>query len=261
LFDFSPTGWGRIILATALGTLVCVAAAFFVDSFNFGSYTPEQLRNAILINTFLPIALAGPMIFYLMWQTRRLALAHRELQIVAATDSLTSVLNRGAFTMLVDAYLQEARKKTVSSSGALLIVDADHFKVINDRFGHKQGDRALVTMTQKIKEVLRDADIVGRIGGEEFGVFLPDANFDSAGVVGERIRHRISRTRFQPNDTPHTLTVSVGGVAFENAPSYDELFVIADKYLYDAKAKGRNRVRIGHFGDGNEPALPEAVGA
>jgi len=261
LFDLSPTGWGRVILATVIGTLVCVAAAFFVDSFNFASYTPDQLRHAILINTFLPMALAGPMIFYLMWQTRRLALAHRELQIVAATDSLTSVLNRGAFTMLVDAYLDEAHKKTVPASGALLIVDADHFKTVNDRFGHKEGDRALIAITQKIKDVMRDADLVGRIGGEEFGIFLPGASFTNAEIVGERIRHKISNFDFTPEDMPYTLTVSVGGIAFDNASSYDELFVSADKYLYDAKAKGRNRVRIGVFGDGNEPALPDAVGA
>jgi diguanylate cyclase len=254
----SPTGWGRIILVSVFGTLFCVAAAFFVDSFNFASYSSEQLQNAIVINTLLPIALAGPMIFLLMWQMRRLAIAHRELQEVAATDSLTKALNRGAFTMLVDAYLEAARKKTVAPSGALLIVDADHFKRVNDTFGHKQGDRALMTMTEKIKEVLRDADIMGRIGGEEFGVFLPGANINSAEAVSERIRHKIGSTEFTPGDAPYQLTVSVGGVAFESASTFDELFIVADKYLYDAKARGRNRVSVGRLG-GEVPDLPKSA--
>ncbi|RVA10024.1 GGDEF domain-containing protein, partial [Mesorhizobium sp. M7A.F.Ca.CA.002.05.1.1] len=171
--DLSPTSWGRVIAVTVVGTAFFIAVAFFVDSFNFPYLSPEAVWRAKMTDLLLPLVLGGSFLFFLMWKIRQLAIAQRDLSIIAATDSLTAVLNRGAFSMLVEAYLEQTRKQEQTRSGALLIIDADHFKSINDRLGHDCGDQALKLIAQAIKGQLRGGDIVGRIGGEEFGVFLP----------------------------------------------------------------------------------------
>jgi diguanylate cyclase (GGDEF)-like protein len=242
LLDFSARGWGRVILWTVLGTAVCVAVALYVDSFNFPGMSEEEFTRAILVNVLLPIVLAVPMLLFLTIKLRELAIAHDQLARYAATDSLTSVLNRGAFTSLVEGYLSEVRAE--ERRGALLVVDADNFKKINDRFGHDSGDVALKAIADTIKTMLRGADIVGRIGGEEFGVFLPGSGLDQAEAVAERIRGGVVDTAFAPDGTPVTLTVSVGGAVFDRRLAFGELFRLADQQLYAAKKRGRNRVCV-----------------
>jgi diguanylate cyclase len=242
--DLSATGWGRVVVLTVAGTLFCVAAALFVDSFNFENLSEAALRRAILVNTLLPTFLAGPFLFFLLYKLRQLAIAHRQLQIIASTDSLTAVLNRGAFTMLVDAYLQKAGQQRDLAAGAMLMIDADHFKSINDKFGHDHGDAALKTIARAIQGELRGADIVGRIGGEEFGVFLPGAGQSDALAVAERIRKSIAEAEFSPAGKAWPLSVSVGGAVFDTTTTYDTLFVAADECLYTAKANGRNQVML-----------------
>jgi diguanylate cyclase len=245
--DLSPTGRARVIGGTMLGIVFCVAAALFVDSFNFPNLSHAAVRRAVTVDIFLPAFLAGPLLFVLLWKMRQLAIAHRELSLIASTDSLTAVLNRGAFTMLVDAYLKQAREQASLRSGSLLLIDADHFKAINDKLGHQQGDQALKIIAKTIKASLRQTDLVGRIGGEEFGVFLPGADKDRAIDVAERIRTVIYRTIFPPLGSRSELSVSVGGVSFDREASYDDLFTVADRRLYAAKSNGRNQVNIGRF--------------
>lgn len=240
--DFSATGKARMIAGTVFGTLFCIAAAIFVDSYNFPNMSESQLTRALLVDILLPTALAAPLLFLLLYKMRQLSIAHREISIIATTDSLTAVLNRGAFKMLVDAYLEQAVKQPTQAAGAFLVIDADHFKSINDRFGHQKGDDALQLIAQSIQSSLRLGDIVGRIGGEEFGVFLPKAGLDQAGIVAERIRSQISEIEFPPTTRKHVLSVSVGGVAYGGQTVYDDLFRVADQCLYSAKARGRNRV-------------------
>jgi diguanylate cyclase len=252
--DLSPTSWGRVITVTIVGTAICIAAAFFVDSFNFSSLTPEALRWAELTDLLLPLVLGGSFFFFLMFKMRQLAIAQKELTIVAATDSLTAVFNRGAFSMLVEAYLDQARSHSVVEAGALLIVDADHFKTINDRFGHDWGDQALKLIASTIQGQLRGADIVGRIGGEEFAVFLPGADSSRSWLVAEGIRRRIREAEFSPGQRPCPLSVSIGGVAFNGPTTYADMFHTADKHLYKAKSNGRDQVSFETAGSRGLPA-------
>ncbi|WP_095086200.1 GGDEF domain-containing protein [Mesorhizobium sophorae] len=240
--DVSPTSWGRVIAVTAAGTAFFIAVAFFVDSFNFPYLSPEALWRAQLTDLMLPLVLGGSFLFFLMWKIRQLAIAQRDLSIVAATDSLTAVLNRGAFSMLVEAYLEQTRKQEQAHSGALLIIDADHFKSINDRHGHDCGDQALKLIAQAIKGQLRGGDIVGRIGGEEFGVFLPGVDPSHSWVVAESIRRRIREMDFSPGGRPCPLSVSIGGTSFTGPTTFEEIFVAADRRLYAAKSNGRDQV-------------------
>ena len=245
-----PCGWPRVFLGTAAGTLLCVSVALFIDSYNFPNLTDEALRRAILVNIAVPASLAAPLLFVLLWKMKQLAVAHRDLQVIAATDTLTSVLNRGAFTMLVEAYLEKASEEARFRTGALLVVDVDHFKTINDRFGHQTGDAALISIATSIKKAVRGGDMVGRMGGEEFGVFLPGADPRQALDVAERIRVTVAASTFGHSNGAR-VTVSVGGVTFGNATSFAQLYGAADRLLYDAKKAGRNRVIV-------KPALAAA---
>ncbi len=243
-FDLSPEGRGRVIAYTAAGTLVCIAGALLIDSFNFSRYDDAERLRAILTDIFVPLVLAVPLLLYFSCKLRELAIAHRRLTVYASTDALTQVMNRAAFSTLVDAYLNDVRRAGEKTAGALLIIDADNFKSVNDRFGHDRGDEALVAIAQSIKSMLRAPDLVGRLGGEEFGVFLPGASADQAVTVAERIRQSVSEAEFVPAGARHRLSVSVGGAVFDAQLPFPDLFRIADQQLYTAKRDGRDRVAI-----------------
>lgn len=243
-FDRSALGRTRVVLGTIGITLACIAVALGVDSFNWPTLTPDQQFRAILLDVALPLLLAVPLSYFLLSKLRQLAIAHWQLSVHAATDSLTSVLNRGAFTALVEAYLDEVKSSERDTKGALLIIDADNFKAINDRYGHDKGDDALRLIAGSVSGVLRSVDLVGRIGGEEFGVFLPGSSPISAEAVAERIRLTINGAEFLPEGKQHRLSVSIGGAAFDRRLPYRELFRVADQQLYLAKENGRNRVSV-----------------
>lgn len=242
--DFSSRSWGRVVLWTVLGTVGCIAVALYVDSFNYLAMDEASRNRAVLTSILLPLMLAAPLLFFFTSKLRELAIAHHELSIVASKDSLTSVLNRGAFTTLVDAYLGQAREQERNTSGALLVVDADNFKAINDSYGHDWGDEALRIIARSIAGILRSADLVGRIGGEEFGVFLPGSTVPHAEAVAERIRKIINDVEFVPDGQRRCLSVSVGGAVFDRRLMFNELFRLADQQLYTAKHSGRNRISV-----------------
>src|SRR5690606_37102739 len=177
---------------------------------------------------------------------RMLAIANRRLGLVARTDSLTACLNRGAFAGTVSTLLAQRSRRT---GGALLMLDADNFKAINDLFGHEAGDEALTIIARSIRSTLRAGDLVGRMGGEEFSVYLPDLDQHAAEAVAERIRRSVNLAIFAPVDRQRPLSVSIGGVAFDGPASFSQLFRIADQRLYAAKQAGRNRVAIAHIDD------------
>ncbi|HHZ07340.1 MAG TPA: GGDEF domain-containing protein [Rhizobiales bacterium] len=209
--------------------------------------------------TILPIVLAGPLFFYLTLKLRELAIANHRLSRAASTDSLTECLNRGAFTAAVEAHLRG--RGTSHPRGALLVIDADQFKQINDRFGHDAGDEALLEIAAAIREATRAGDLVGRLGGEEFGVFLPDASDADAAEVAERIRRTIHGRRFAPDGVHWRLSASVGGAVFDQPIEFSELFRIADQRLYRAKMTGRNRVEMIRAGEHDrQPAAQSAAG-
>lgn len=141
MIDLSVRSRVRVWAGTVFGTLFCVGAAILVDSPNFPGFTASELTKALTINILLPTALAAPLLFLLLSQIRALAIARDEMTAMATTDSLTGVLNRRAFTTMVEAYLERALATQPTSTGSLLVIDADRFKSINDKFGHSAGDR------------------------------------------------------------------------------------------------------------------------
>jgi diguanylate cyclase (GGDEF)-like protein/PAS domain S-box-containing protein len=165
-----------------------------------------------------------------------------ELEYRAHTDSLTGLANRGRFMELADAEL--ARAMRYQHPFAVLILDVDHFKTINDRFGHKSGDTVLQALATILRGTLRENDIIGRIGGEEFAMLLPETDTEKASEVAERLRLTVAGTDITTeNNNKIAITVSIGIAVPTNIPlNIDNILSRADSALYAAKNSGRNRV-------------------
>ena len=241
--DWSSRGRARTWALTALGTLVCIAVAFGFDSYEFSTGAWRWGKDPIN-NLVIPLLLAPPFFFLLLDKMRELAIAHTELMTVAATDGLTSLLNRRAFTEMVDGYMKRVEEAERTTGGALLVIDVDHFKDVNDRFGHDTGDEALKLIAGTIRAAVRETDLVGRLGGEEFCVFIPGQSPELAAATAERIRLAVSEAEFLPGGAHHGLSVSVGGVAYDRSLPFSDLYRRADERLYAAKHNGRNRVEF-----------------
>ncbi|WP_051340577.1 GGDEF domain-containing protein [Azospirillum halopraeferens] len=169
----------------------------------------------------------------------------RHLEQAANTDPLTGALNRRGFQDRFDAELARAQRTRTPIS--LLILDVDHFKRINDEYGHDTGDAAIRHLANLLKAHTRRNDVVGRLGGEEFALALSDAALPQARLVAEKLRRLVEATPLVlPGGTPLVLTVSIGAAEVtDEASQFRTLFSIADRRLYAAKKAGRNRVCIG----------------
>ncbi|MBU1560281.1 MAG: GGDEF domain-containing protein [Alphaproteobacteria bacterium] len=242
--------WSSVRRWTLFGTLACVAVSVAFNATIFGDLGEAALRRSIVSAVVLPILLGAPLFLYMSLRMRGLAITNLRLGLVARTDSLTACLNRGAFTSKVSTILAQ---NPGSTGGALLMIDADNFKAINDQFGHNAGDEALTVIARSIRTILRAGDLVGRMGGEEFGVYLPDVDQKNAEAIAERIRRSVNLAVFAPEGQQRPLSVSIGGVVFEGEASFAELFRIADQRLYGAKQAGRNRFAMVHADD--HPAI------
>ncbi|AUC96918.1 GGDEF domain-containing protein [Bradyrhizobium sp. SK17] len=166
----------------------------------------------------------------------------RQLEVLATTDPLTGLFNRRQFLTMTDA--EWSRFQRYYRSLSVLMVDIDHFKSVNDRFGHAVGDEAIRAVADVCVRGKRKSDIVGRVGGEEFAVLLPETTLSRARTVAERIRKRVEGLTLTAEGRPVQLTVSVGvAEAITSMPGVDALMKAADAALYQAKEGGRNRTQ------------------
>ncbi len=174
----------------------------------------------------------------------RMQQINRELERLASTDPLTGANNRRQFMTVGQNELLRSRRYKHPLS--ILMLDIDHFKAINDKFGHGIGDDALKAAVRTFLHALRAEDTLGRIGGEEFAAVLPETDIKNAGILAERLRDAISKVKIDTPEGDLTFTVSIG--ASEITPDDDDILLVlerADKLLYEAKESGRNRVICG----------------
>lgn len=248
-----PLSWTVAIAASAIGLYLVfqlrnpvlemghvVAATLFFASGIFATVAARRTMNILAQKTFL---------FDLRDQRRvtELAKANDRLQLLAKTDPLTGIANRRWMTERLETLWNSDRDRTFVDQAAMLMCDIDHFKKLNDRLGHAEGDRCLVAVAGIIRDsVRRDYDLVARYGGEEFLVLLPGVNADEAISVAERIRQSVEAEAF-PNPASRVsrhVTVSIGIAVRANAntaASPEQLQRQADEALYLAKQTGRNR--------------------
>jgi diguanylate cyclase (GGDEF)-like protein len=202
-----------------------------------------------LIHNFFNLAMIQMAILFVMglafllllWFVFRLYLVQKTNALV---DPLTGIYNRRAFMFGLKS--ESARARKFDHPLTLAILDVDHFKQYNDSFGHKSGDKALRKVAKIIEQTSGKKAIVGRIGGEEFGILFPEMNYSSASKICENIRQNIQKAKFDHEEkfSMKDVTISIGIAESNNTSGRRfDLFEEADKKLYLAKLAGRNRVK------------------
>lgn len=252
----------RSVLLHASGvSALCVVASLAIASLVLPLIGGELDRVALVMSIACPLMIAFPVSFYQAWQRQRLgeanaaiermhidldhahralAQAHALLAERVRRDAMTGVLNRDGFFQAI------AQTVPPGAGGTLLVIDVDHFKAINDSYGHQTGDEALKLIASTVAGCIRDGDLVGRIGGEEFAVFLTGADEVEAAAMAERIRAAVAGLSLATEGGgEHALSVSIGGAGNLRTVALAELMLRADRHLYEAKRAGRNRVVMG----------------
>ena len=222
-------------------------------------YKPlNSRRNSIvIIGTIVTLALCGALVILLIFERKQQALSDKivrreeqlqetltELEVLVTTDPLTGLPNRRSFFSRAQSeFIRAAR---YSRSLSLVMVDVDHFKEVNDRFGHLIGDAALRHISAIMKLCVREADMIARYGGEEFVIILPETDSEGAGFIAERVRKEIETSDFsidQHGNIRLTVSLGIACMNFGNEyPDLDKLLQSADDAMYRAKKNGRNRV-------------------
>jgi diguanylate cyclase (GGDEF)-like protein len=197
----------------------------------------DYVTKPFVVDELIARIRAGVRIVHLQ---KALLESNRRLEELSLTDGLTSLRNRRAFDERLEDAFEQARRYERPLS--LILIDVDHFKPVNDAFGHDTGDAVLKGVAELIADSTRQADFVARIGGEEFGVLLPETPLFEAMQVAEKIRARIAATPVATLNT--TVSLGVANALHSNARNTSELFHAADQALYRAKANGRNRTEM-----------------
>jgi diguanylate cyclase (GGDEF)-like protein len=192
----------------------------------------------------IPVIAAACAVLFML-TIGRLAGLVAEQRRLAITDVLTGLHTRRFFSAALP--IEIARARRAGTNLAVLIVDVDHFKSINDKHGHPAGDRVLIEVARRLRESVRAADFLARYGGEEFAIVVPGANPQELGAIGERLRMEVAATPIAASpDVLIDVTVSVGTAGYPRHGSTPaELITTADRALYAAKFQGRDRVVVG----------------
>lgn len=235
-------GRTRWIIATlyAVGALAVLArgvAIWLSPATQVGIFSTDPI-HALTFTMLFAVTVGGSFAYLLLHRER----SEADLRHLAMFDALTRLINRRAFMEFAEQELARAQRS--GASIALLMLDIDNFKRVNDSYGHQAGDRVLADFADRTRRHLRAGDIFGRYGGEEFCALLTFSTASDAAMIAERIR---AATAYKPlGQIPATVTVSIGVVGCKNADgvSLDAVIARSDKALYEAKRAGRNRVVV-----------------
>jgi len=227
-------------MATILSVLLAanlsrIATLWFIRSNHRSG--PDSILQTLLDTVYVCIAMG--IAFGFLWMTTA-ELSH-ELEMMASTDSLTRIYNRRVFR----EWCEREFDRSVGNGNpfSLIMMDLDHFKRINDRYGHRGGDEVLLAVVQIMQDSIREIDTLGRWGGEEFVALLPGTCMDDAQIVAERVRRNVEQLVLNIDEANIGVTVSLGIATLRGREDgLDAMFVRADRALYLAKESGRNQV-------------------
>lgn len=224
-------------LKNALALITFLTSLIAVANLAFAYAVDGSFQRAIGYYIAQAVFVGGPFVVFVTVVTRYQLKLQKHLSLLSRKDGLTGLNNRRTFLELAQKRLEE------SAQGVLLVLDADHFKRVNDVYGHAAGDTCITEIAHRLKWNLREHDVAGRIGGEEFAVLLANATIEQARVIAGRLGQPIS---FCANTeaTHQSITLSMGAVMIDPDMSLDAHLIRADDALYAAKDAGRARLVI-----------------
>lgn len=228
-----------VIAVTAVSVLLSVIITLFC-LFIFGEIGMNSMTFvSIFIAIIVPLIVASSVSSVITGMLFEIHKLETEMRILATYDSLTGLLNRRAFIEQVNCFFRTAERQKLEFS--ILIVDLDHFKKINDQYGHAGGDRVLESFGKIISNISRKSDLAGRIGGEEFAFFLPYTSAEKAYNFAECLHQAMKDSVIEYGSLSIQYTASIGLAFFPKMLNIEEALSIADKALYRAKKNGRNQ--------------------
>ena len=225
------------VITVAHGLFMCGRIFLFTGNFSNPTLAQMSVHNAqiILIEQQIVTVLFG---FGIMLLANEYITS--QLKLLANLDSLTNLYNRRAYLKNLEQSISFSNR--TGQALCVLVIDVDHFKHINDSHGHDAGDMVLKTIAKTIEHCLRTEDVMGRMGGEEFSICLPNTTLASALIVAERICKAVHSTAITLESTNITCSVSVGVATLRKLESPRDVLRRSDQAMYFAKANGRNRV-------------------
>ncbi|MFB6344949.1 MAG: GGDEF domain-containing protein [bacterium] len=233
-------------LALSIGKRL-LSTMIVISSFLVGYFLgrPSIFYQEYFFSTFIIILGSGVMsvgLGHIIYHLNRTNFFKEEkLEYLATHDLLTELLDRGAFEERLKTTLEQADRYDFPIS--FLLIDLDHFKEINDSYGHSAGDRVLERFGEILKDQKREADVAGRYGGEEFSVIMPHTDLEEAKTLAERIREEFSQEHFETNEESFQVTCSIGLTEYrQDGEDQDTMVKRADRALYQAKENGRNTI-------------------
>ena len=250
-----PSRWPTILVLLSFATLMFVRVAIVnIAPFPVGALPLDPAWLGIFMWVTFGHATFAAVLVIAMTKERREA----EQRNFALSDPLTGLFNRRAFA---DYAAQLSRRSPgAQHSMALLVLDLDHFKQVNDRFGHEVGDRMLRAFAEIAERCTRPSDRLYRMGGEEFCFVMPDTNGTEAIALAERLRMNFEAAELPTDTGPAKATVSIGIAATHYAVDLDVLLAAADAAVYEAKARGRNRIVMAEPSSLLRASLSDVVG-
>jgi diguanylate cyclase len=242
---------GRVIFLTILCTAFTVAASVCAVSFAMRSIPklPQEALIAVLgLAAFMPAIITPPLAFIMLNIMRFLTNTVNHVGQQVRFDPMTGLYSRHHFLEMTRMHLEDG--------GAFLMIDADHFKRINDTYGHATGDEALKRLAQALRAAGKPSSLIGRLGGEEFGMFIPKGRLTDADTAAIRISAAVSNLCHTIAGHEIFLTASVGAAVHVPGMPLEELLRLADERLYRAKREGRNRAVLSE----TPPIVPDFSG-
>lgn len=233
------------ILYTLASIIIISTVNFFID-LQLSQIAINSGILGLIIGSFLSYTYTNKITSY----ENSLEQQNSSLSLLASTDYLTGVMNKRMFNEISERYFQTAQKDHLNLT--LLLLDLDHFKKINDTYGHQAGDQLLISFVTTIENILTKSDIFARIGGEEFAILLSQIDKQDAYKLAEKIRKEVENITIQSNGYNVFVRTSIGitqNGATDN--SFDDMFSRSDRALYKAKKEGRNRTCCAPFSEGS----------
>ena len=230
----------QIVVRTLLLIVAIVLFAQGVNALLVGPMDTQARIADVLMTLQITLIVGTPFTLYLNLLQARADLAADYFRILSRTDPLTGLLNRRAFVDLLKGRADD--QSDDRQQNALLILDLDHFKQVNDDHGHDAGDSALIQLAELFQANLRADDIVARLGGEEFAVALSRSSLRETRRVAQRLRHAVENHTFRFDRRVISLTVSIGLVRCDQGDDLEAAMRKADLLTYQSKRDGRNRI-------------------